>query len=213
MTLSSQVEEHVQGDTKAPSSRDKALGNPALLVIDMQEHFRDMAQHIIPELNDVIDACRSAGWPIIFSQHGHKDPDSDVEHDVLVQWWGADSSIRKGSAAWHLMPELHHEDADCKVDKSSYDCFVGTGLAHTLKQQGVDTVIVAGTMTNLCCETSARSAFCHNFRVKFLSDGTATADKQVHQATLSNIEFGFGEVLTCQEIVQRIPKPKRPKKA
>lgn len=42
------------------------------------------------------------------------------------------------------MQELHHEDADCKVDKSSYDCFVGTGLAHTLKQQGIDTVIVAG---------------------------------------------------------------------
>lgn len=51
-------------------------------------------QHIVPELNKVIDACRLAGLPIIFSQHGHKDPDSDVEHDVLVQWVGAADSIR-----------------------------------------------------------------------------------------------------------------------
>eukprot|EP00891_Asterochloris_glomerata_P006338 jgi/Astpho2/6338/Aster-06003 len=173
------------------SSHDPGFGSPALLVVDMQEHFRDIAQSILPDLNKVISACRQAGIPVFFSQHGHPDPETDVNSSVLVSWVGVEESIKRDTPEWQLMPELQHEGGDHLIAaKDTYDCFQGTDLEST--------------MTNLCCETAARSAFVKNFRIKFLSDGTATSPDTLHQATLSNISFGFGEVLSCAAAVKRL---------
>jgi isochorismate hydrolase len=60
-------------------------------------------------------------------------------------------------------------------------------------------LIIGGVMTNLCCETTARSAFTKNFSVVFLSDGTATADEAMHRASLLNLGYGFARVMTCEE--------------
>ena len=97
------------------SSRDPGFGSPALLVVDMQEYFRDIAQSIIPDLNrvgahcagrqvvdasqtalcmQVISACRQAGIPVFFSQHGHPNPETDVNSSVLVAWVGVEESIK-----------------------------------------------------------------------------------------------------------------------
>ncbi len=63
----------------------------------------------------------------------------------------------------------------------------------------VNAVVISGVVTNLCCESTARSAFSQDFRVFFLSDGTRANKKEHHDATLMNIAFGFGKVLTCSE--------------
>jgi isochorismate hydrolase len=55
-------------------------------------------------------------------------------------------------------------------------------------------------MTNLCCETTARDAFVNDFRVFFLSDGTATVGQEMHEASLRNLEYGFATLLMCEEI-------------
>jgi nicotinamidase-related amidase len=173
----------------------------ALLVIDMQNEFTPTATPILSEVNATIASARRAGLPVIFSQHGHIDPISEVNSSVLVRWWGASGSIKKGSHAWEFVPELDVTPADTIIDdKTTYDAFYGTRLKSVLEERHVDTVIIAGVLTQYCCETTARSAFVQNFNVIFLSDGTGPECP----ATLEIIASGFGKVMTCAQLRSRL---------
>ena len=73
-----------------------------------------------------------------------------------------------------------------------------------LHQLGIDAVEISGMMTNLCCETTPCSAFVRDFDMIFLSDGTATNSKSMHDATLKAVAYGFGKVMTCAKFRDRI---------
>jgi bifunctional isochorismate lyase/aryl carrier protein len=96
------------------------------------------------------------------------------------------------------------------IEKSQYDAFYETKLEDVLRGQGVEQVVICGVMTNLCCETTARSAFMRGFEVFFCVDGAATYNQDFHLATLRNLAHGFavptlvGEVLA--QVVVDIPK-------
>lgn len=98
------------------------------------------------------------------------------------------------------MPELGRREEDTVVEKNTYSAFMGTGLEEMLKTMGVEEVIVAGVMTNLCCETTARDAFVRGFRVFFSTDGTATSNEELHLATLKNVAYGFGYLVDCKSL-------------
>ena len=175
----------------------------ALLVIDMQKEFSPTADSILSEVNETISSARRAGLPVIFTQHGHLDPVSDQHSSVLVRWWGVSGSIKKGSRNWELLPNLDVTSTDTIIDeKSTYDAFYRTRLKSLLDEQQIDTVIIAGVLTQYCCETTARSAFVQNYNVVFLSDGTGPAC----QGTLEIIATGFGTVLSCAELRRRLKK-------
>lgn len=178
-------------------SRGTISSKLALLVIDMQNHFAPMCKPILSEVNATIASARQAGVPVIFSQHGHPDPENDEKTSVLVRWWSASGSIRKGSPDAQLLPDLNVAADEVVLDeKTTYDAFYGTRLKSVLDAHHVDTVIIAGVLTQFCCETTARSAFVQNYNVVFLSDGTGPP----HQPTLDTIAFGFGQVITCAEM-------------
>ncbi len=169
----------------------------ALIVIDMQNEFAPMAQAILTEVNATIASARRAGIPVIFSQHGHPNPEIDEKTSVLVRWWGASGSIRKGSHNWKLLSNLDVAPNEIILDeKTTYDAFYQTRLKSLLDEQNVDTVIIAGVLTQFCCETTARSAFVQNYDVIFLSDGTGPPC----QSTLDIISYGFGTVITCAKM-------------
>ncbi len=65
---------------------------------------------------------------------------------------------------------------------------------------------MCGVVSNLCCETTARSAFVNNFNVIFLSDGNAARAKEFHDATIKNLEAGFATIMTCQEFITYVLK-------
>ncbi|CAF0852483.1 unnamed protein product [Didymodactylos carnosus] len=183
--------------------------NLALLIIDMQKTFESMAKPLIPEINATIASARKANIPVIFSQHGHENPDEEESTSVLVKWWGASGSIKRGSADWQLLPGLDVGKNDPVLsEKSTYDAFHNTRLKSLLDSWNVDTLIISGVLTNLCCETTARSAFVQNYNVIFLSDGTATASDAMHQGTLKTIGFGFGQVMTCADLREKLAKIK-----
>jgi hypothetical protein len=75
---------------------------PVLLVIDMQQHFREMAKSCLPPLNALIGTCHSLSIPVIYTQHGHLDPEAEEASSVLVRWWGAGGSIRCAGACLRL---------------------------------------------------------------------------------------------------------------
>ena len=174
----------------------------ALLVIDMQEYFRSMVMHIIPNLKRLISVCRESDIPVVYTQHGHDDPDQDG--GMLGEWWG--ELILTGSEGATILPELKPLPGEKVAAKNRYSAFHNTDLDEHLINIGIKDIIISGVMTNLCCETTARDAFVRDFRVFFLADGTATAGDEYHLATLRNLAYGFAYILTCDEVIDHIKK-------
>lgn len=178
--------------------RHPDLSTSCIMVIDMQEYFRGIATEIIPNLQQLLRTLREKSVPIIYTQHGHEDP--SVDGGMLGKWW--EDHILKDTEEWELLSELAPHDGELVVHKKRYSAFLDTKLEEHLRKTGINTIIIAGVMTNLCCETNARDAFNRDFRIFFLSDGTATSSIEFHEATLMNIEFGFGTVIKCNEVVK-----------
>jgi len=172
----------------------------ALLVIDPQNYFHRIVRPILKNLLKVIQSCRRKDIPIIFTQHGHTDPPSDV--GVLGAWWG--QVILRGTEDWKFLPEIKIEPQDTVLPKKRYSAFYETDLENLLRSKEIRDLIISGVMTNLCCETTARDAFMRDYKVFFLIDGTATGKDDHHLATLKNLGFGFAYLITCDELIRSL---------
>jgi len=174
----------------------------ALLVIDMQRYFLSIAGPILENVMSVVKACQSRGVKIIFTRHGHKDISKDG--GMLRKWWG--DLIEYGSKDWELIDSLKPTDTDEIVNKNRYSVFQGTGLEERLKSGGIEELIITGVMTNCCCETTARDAFVKDFRVFFVSDATATANDELHIASLKNLAYGFAHIISTEQLCRHLSK-------
>jgi len=198
----------------SPHSRDMIMDGDelrdrvALLVLDMQETFRGVAEPLLTNLIPLIQVCSSPdnadASVVIFTQHGHAArSEGGADDGELGRWWGADNLIRKNIHEWKLMKEMQPY-ARTVVHKTHYDAFHDTRLDALLSAAGVSTVMISGVLTNLCCESTARSAFMRDYHVLFLSDGTAARTRQMQEATELNLSYGFCEVITCADAVRRV---------
>lgn len=169
--------------------------NSALLVVDVQEYFADMCLPIVPTIRRAVESCRSLRVPVVFTQHGHADPQADG--GMLGNWWG--DLILENTSEHRLIQEAGVMADDRVVAKRRYDAFFGTDLEKVLRELGVEDVAIAGVMTNLCVETTARQAFVRDLRARVLMDATATATEQMHVASLAAMAFGFAHVQTTDE--------------
>ncbi len=115
----------------------------------------------------------------------------------MSRWWR--SLIMEGSEEAELVDALRPAAGERVITKSRYDAFAFTELELVLRSLGIEDLLIGGVMTNLCCETTAREAFVRDFNVFFLGDGTAAADFSMHVASLRNIAYGFGRVLSVAE--------------
>jgi nicotinamidase-related amidase len=176
----------------------------ALLVVDMQRVFLDGssrvpdADEVMQRVKDLAHHFRQRGRPVIYTRHLHADDASDGGN--LLWWWG--SVIRESSEGGHLHPAVMPEEAEVVVRKNTYDAFTGTELERRLEEMGIRDIVVCGVMTNLCCETTAREAFCRGYRVKFVADGTGTAADSMQIATLINLSYGFAQVVLTEDLLQ-----------
>lgn len=192
----------------APFDRPGLAFRPArsaLLVIDMQRVFVDphgssflpMSAASSERLLAVIDSCRRAGVPVIFTRHLHEYPERDG--GAMSRWWR--SLIVAGSADSELAENFQPRKDEPVISKCRYDAFAGTRLEMILRSGGVCDLLIGGVMTNLCCETTAREAFVRDFNVFFLGDCCASSDPKLHVASLKNIAYGFGRVLGSTEAI------------
>lgn len=172
----------------------------ALLVIDLQNYFRQIVRPVLGNIQNIIQFCRQKNIPVIFTQHGHTDAASDG--GVLGEWWG--QVILHGTKDWKFIPEMKIESKDLVLQKKRYSAFFETDLEKFLRSKGIKDLIISGVMTNLCCETTARDAFMRDYRVFFLIDGTATGKDDHHLATLKNLGYGFAYLMTCNELIQNL---------
>ncbi|OPY77280.1 MAG: Isochorismatase [Syntrophus sp. PtaU1.Bin005] len=171
-------------------------GKCALLVVDMQNYFLPVASPIVDRVLSIVTACRLRNVRILFTRHGHRDIEKDG--GLLLQWWG--DCILHGTRDWEIMDVLTPSQTDSVIDKNRYSAFFGTGLDEMLRAEGIEELIITGVMTNCCCETTARDAFMRDYRVFFVSDATATADEELHLATLKNMAFAFAHVLDTESL-------------
>ncbi|ASA77526.1 isochorismatase family protein [Thermococcus sp. 5-4] len=172
----------------------------AVLAIDLQRYFLTpesraflpSASRFVPRLMDFYREAEKLGVPIIFTRHFH-------QNDIMTRWWGGD--MPKDDPLSGLLDEFQ-PFARTVVEKRTYDAFHGTDLEKRLRRLGVETVIVTGVMTHLCCETTAREAFVRGFNVVFPVDGTLTQNGLFHEATLRNLSHGFTVTPLLSEVLE-----------
>ncbi len=173
----------------------------ALLIIDMQRHFCDPESNFfVPEsdllaakLKPLVEAFSSFNRPVIFTRH----IDSDDPNNLMLRWWG--EKIRLDDPMSDNVDVLDKTKVII-VQKDQYDGFLNTDLEKILREKDIRQVVVCCVLTNLCCETTARSAFMRGFEVYFLKDGTATFSQEMHEASLLNLAYGFGVLTTIGEV-------------
>ena len=168
----------------------------AVLFIDCQEYFRGLISPILGNIKQVIETAHRANVPLFFTQHGHK---PNEEPGLLGDWWA--DIIIEGNQSAELIQELGLRPEDTIIKKDRYSAFYKTDLEQKIRKKYIRDMIIGGVMTNLCCETTARDAFVRDFRVFFLVDGTSTANAELHLATLKNLSYGFGTLMTCDQAV------------
>lgn len=181
----------------------------------MQKDFVDegaimevaMARHRIPTMRQVIDRCREAGIPVIYTRHVLSDRFEVSPLETAYQPKLKVTGMREGTAGIEIVPELTPLAHETVISKHRYDAFHNTQLETLLRNiRGagqVDTVIVIGTVTNICCESTARSAFMRDFKVAFISDANGGLDEASHDATLEIIGRVFGRVMSASELIEQ----------
>ena len=186
----------------------------ALLVIDMQNAFVapgapievPAARGIVPTINRVATALRKRGVPVIWVMHENQKGGSDWAgfFDAFVapgRRAEAAAALAAGAELQKLYPELETAPTDLRVAKNRYSALISgsSSLEKTLKAKSIDTLLIAGTKTNVCVECTARDAMMLDYKVALISDCTAALSDEEHRATLENVIQQFGDVLTAEE--------------
>jgi nicotinamidase-related amidase len=189
-------------------------GRCALIVIDMQNAFvaegapfeTPGARAMIPRLERLVRCARELQMPIVWTQSDHRPPYGGL----MLRKFPAiakDQVLWQGEPSFQIYPDMiqpRDGPLEHRIVKHKFDAFFETDLDAILRFHQVDTVIITGTATNACCESTARSAFMRDYKVVFPSDANATFDEAMHRATLVNIDLLFGRVLSTEELLAEI---------
>jgi ureidoacrylate peracid hydrolase len=191
----------------------------ALVVVDMQNYFVaegfaaevPAARDIVPNINRMAKALRAAGGTVAWIQttakgalehwgnhHTHMLTPERVEKRL--------TQLNESHDGFKLYPKLEPLPADLRVKKVKYSAFIhgSSDIDAELKSRGIDTLLITGTVTNVCCESTARDAMMLDYRVIMLSDGNASLTDEEHAASLNNFMIFFGDVMTTDEAASRL---------
>lgn len=195
----------------------------ALVVVDMQNHFVAegfpgeiaAARDIVPAINRVARAMRAAGGCVVWIQTtaaGALECWANYHNVMLTPERRRTrlASLDEAAEGFRLYPALEALPSDLRVKKIKYSAFIAgsSDIDAQLKGRGIDTLLIAGTATNVCCESTARDAMLLDYRVTMLSDANATWTDEEHAATLNNILLFFGDVITADEAIGKLVPPK-----
>ncbi len=163
---------------------------------------------IVPNINALARSLRAAQGTVAWVLPGSGSPPSLW----ATEFYGAEvaalyaASGGQGAIQDRLYPELDGRAADVWVEKSAASAFFPgrSPLPEVLASREVDTVLIAGTVTSVCCESSARDASTLGYRVVMVADGSADVQDEPHNATLQTIYRSFGDVRPTAEMLDLI---------
>jgi len=192
----------------------------ALLVVDLQNVFMvppyptevPVAREIVPNVNQLAAATRRAGGIVVWIQMTHDEGDRQSWSVFYDHVSSAAKRVEGMKGLWRgthgqaLYDTLDVQPADLKVEKNRFSAFIqgSSELDRLLKERGIDTVLVTGTVTNTCCESTARDAMMLNYKTVMVSDANAAATDDEHNATLANMLRIFGDVMSTDEVIARL---------
>ncbi len=191
----------------------------ALVVVDMQNHFVargfpaevPLSREIVPNINRLAQAMRAAGGTVVWIQTtaaGGLDQWSNYHRHMLTPERRQKrlASLDEAAEGFELYPALEVLPDDLRAKKIKYSAFIAgsSDIDAQLKARGIDSVLITGTATNVCCESSARDAMMLDYRVAMISDGNATWTDEEHAATLNSFLLFFGDVMTTDEAIAKL---------
>jgi ureidoacrylate peracid hydrolase len=194
----------------------------ALVVVDMQNAFMlpgvahalcPMAEKIVPNINRLAQAVREAGGTVVWIKTIYTE-ETLRSWSTLYAMIGPKSSAKRAEAlaaqskGHELWPALDVRREDLIVEKNRYSAFIqgSSNLADELRKRSLDTLLIAGTVTNVCCESTARDAMMLNFKTIMVSDGNAAMSDQDHNASLIGFYLIFGDIMSTDFAVARLKR-------
>ncbi len=204
---------------------DVRLDGAAFLIVDMQNDFVRVgaplevadARATIAPIGKVLQRFRAARRPVVFTRF------VATPQETLLWKWSpqiyppvncchrgfrrAYSDIRSERECIAVIDELAPRPEEHVVDKFGYGAFFHTNLEDILRAERVDTVVVAGTVTQICVEETARESFHHGFKTIVLSDGVSSFDPELQRAMLKNFAMKFGIVMDSSRFLELTTAP------
>ena len=190
----------------------------ALVIIDMQNAFVapgapmevPAARAIVAPINRLAAELRRRGVTVIWVSHENRKDGRDWAgfFDAFIapgRRADASAALSAGAELQKLFPALEVAREDLRMAKNRYSAFIKNDFETKLKERGIDTLLIAGTKTNVCCECTARDAMMLDYKVVLLSDCTAALSDDEQRATLENVIQQFGDVLTADEALALMP--------
>lgn len=174
----------------------------ALVIVDMQNDFvKEDGSLLVPDaegtvssIQGLLSLARQSGMKVVFTQdtHGDRDPEWDIwpEH------------AREGSWGWRIIDELEPRANEVVIRKVRYDGFYGTHLDHFLRLWGVDTLVICGTVANICVHYTAASAALRWYRVIIPKDATSALDPFDLESSLRQTAFLFNGTITRSDTIR-----------
>jgi ureidoacrylate peracid hydrolase len=193
-----------------------APAHAALLVIDMQNDFcapdgyvetvlgKDAApcRDVVAPIKALTARARAVHVPVLWIRADYS-PDKVPAHMALkAHERGTAQAFCHGGTWGAGFFELAPDSGDIVIDKHCFSAFVGTGLGQRLRSARIRTVVLAGVQTNVCIESSLRDAASIGFHVVVAADCVASHTPVLHDATLKNVAFLFGDVVPSAEIAR-----------
>jgi ureidoacrylate peracid hydrolase len=177
----------------------------ALVVIDMQNHFMapgymaetPAAREIVPAVNKLAAGVRAMGGHVIWIQKQRY------------------ASMDEAAEGHKLYPTLEPLPEDTKMPKKRFSAFIqgSSDIERTLRARGIDTLLIAGTATQVCCESTARDACMLNYKTLMIADANATSSDELHNASLNAFHMNFGDVQTVDEVLESLARGAKTKHA
>ena len=195
----------------------------AFVVIDMQNAFvkgkvkAETALAIMPTINKLAATVRELGGRVAWIQLQAGDADgnsvAELYHKYFFTPEGAEahrSSLTPGDWGHEICEELDVRDEDIRAWKTRHGAFVhGHGnLQEKLQEAGIENLLIGGTVTNFCCETTGRDAMMYDYRAVMVSDCNAARFPEDHAAGLTTFFQSFGDVYTSDEVIEVLEKGK-----
>lgn len=183
----------------------------ALVVVDLVPFFvqeNEYACGVVPHVNALATGIRDAGGTVAWVVPGpsrRTAVDREFYGDEVAAAYAASGG--SGPLPDRLWHELDvHDDTDLFVEKSASSAFFPgrSPLRELLAERGVDTVLVTGTVTSVCCESTVRDASTLGYRVVLVADACAAGNDQDHNASLHVVYRSFGDVRPTTEVLDLI---------
>lgn len=193
----------------------------ALIVIDMQNYFlkpgaqaeAPVGREIVANINAVAAALRAAGGHVVWIETAAPSGEADAwpayqERYTAAGWANRKKALTPGDEGYELWPALDADAGEAHIVKNRFSALIqgASPLEGWLRERGIDTLLIAGVNTNVCCESTARDAMMLNFRTLMVSDANAAPTDEEHRSALLNLYLYFADVQPTEDVVAMLKR-------